>query len=83
MELRHIYKLSDIINESILENKIPKEILKDTVINVKVSPTTLYGIDKEFHRLTHDNSDEGFKHSDTVEATISNVHFKITTKVGQ
>ena len=26
MELRHIYKLSDIINESILENKIPKEI---------------------------------------------------------
>ena len=57
MELRHIYKLSDIINESILENKIPKEILKDTVINVKVSPTTLYGIDKEFYRLTHDNSD--------------------------
>ena len=82
MELRHIYKLADIINESILEEKLPKDVRNDITIVVNVSPTTAYGIDKEFYRLTHDNSDEGFVHSKDIDASISNVKFSIREKVG-
>lgn len=81
MELRHIYKLSDIINESILEEKLPKDIRNDITIVVNVSPTTAYGIDKEFYRLTHDNNDDGFVHSKDIDASISNVKFSIREKV--
>ena len=81
MELRHIYKLADIINESILEEKLPKDVRNDITIVVNVSPTTAYGIDKEFYRLTHDNSDEGFVHSKDIDASISNVKFSIREKV--
>lgn len=82
MELRHIYKLADIINESILEEKLPKDVRNDITIVVNVSPTTAYGIDKEFYRLTHDNSDDGFVHSKDIDASISNVKFSIREKVG-
>ena len=81
MELRHIYKLADVINEAILEEKLPKEIRKDISIVVNVSPTTAYGIDKEFYRLTHNDNDDGFVHSKDIDATISNVKFNIREKV--
>lgn len=81
MELRHIYRLADVINEAILEEKLPKEIRDDISIIVNVSPTTSYGIDKEFYRLTHDGSDEGFVHSGNIDASISNVKFNIREKV--
>ena len=81
MELRHIYKLADIINESILEEKLPKDVRNDITIVVNVSPTTAYGIDKEFYRLTHDNNDDGFVHSKDIDASISNVKFSIREKV--
>ena len=51
-------------------------------IVVNVSPTTAYGIDKEFYRLTHDNNDDGFVHSKDIDASISNVKFSIREKVG-
>ena len=82
MELRHIDKLADIINESILEEKLPKDVRNDITIVVNVSPTTAYGIDKEFYRLTHDNTDDGFVHSKDIDASISNVKFSIREKVG-
>ena len=82
MELRHIYKLADIINESILEEKLPKDVRNDITIVVNVSPTTAYGIDKEFYRLTRDNNDDGFVHSKDIDASISNVKFSIREKVG-
>jgi len=81
MELRHIYKLADVINEAILEEKLPKEIRNDISIVVNVSPTTVYGIDKEFYRLTHNDNDDGFVHSKDIDATISNVKFNIREKV--
>lgn len=81
MELRHIYKIADIINEAILEEKLPKDVRNDFSIVVNVSPTTAYGIDKEFYRLTHNNSDDGFIHSKNIDATISNIKFNIQEKV--
>lgn len=81
MELRHIYGLADVINEAILEEKLPKDIRNEIMIVANVSPTTSYGIDKEFYRLTHDGSDEGFIHRDVIDATISKVKFKIKEKV--
>ena len=82
MELRHIYKLADIINESILEEKLPKDVRNDITIVVNVSPTTAYGIDKEFYLLTHDNNDDVFVHSKDIDDSISNVKFSIREKVG-
>lgn len=81
MELRHIYKLADIIKESVLNEKLPKSVLNDMTITVNVSPTTSYGIDKEFYRLTHNDSEEGFTHSKNIDATISGVSFSIKEKV--
>lgn len=80
MELRHIYKISEIMNESIMKEKLPKEVLSDMTINIKVSPSTLYGIDKEFYCLTHNNSDEGFVHGGSIDAVIGNVKFNISCK---
>lgn len=81
MELRHIYKLADIINENILTDKLPKSILTDLSITVDVSPTTSYGIDKEFYRMTHNNNEKGFVHSKNIDATISGVSFNIREKM--
>lgn len=83
MELRHIYKIADIIKESVLNEQLPKSVLKDMLITVKVSPTTSYGIDKEFYRMTHNDSDEGFVHSKNIDANISGVSFSIREKMEQ
>lgn len=83
MELRHIYKLADIINENIYSDVLPKSVLSDISITVDVSPTTSYGIDKEFYRLTHNDTENGFTHSKNINATISGVNFKIREKQRQ
>lgn len=81
MELRHIYKIADIINENILTEKLPRSVLKDLSITVDVSPTTSYSIDKEFYRKTHNNKEDGFVHSKNIDATISDVKFRIREKM--
>lgn len=83
MELRHIYKIANILKESVLKEQLPKSVLKDMTITVNVSPTTSYGIDKEFYRMTHNDSDEGFVHSKNIDATISDVNFSIREKMEQ
>ena len=40
-------------------------------------PTVFYGIDKEFYYMTHNNSYEGFVHSEMVNAKINGVKFNI------
>lgn len=81
MELRHLYTLSEVICDNIEKNIFPKEIKNDVEITMYFSPTTFYGIDKEFYYLTHNNSYEGFERSEElVTATINGIKFKILPK---
>lgn len=77
MELRHLYTLSEMINDKIEKNELPMDILDKMEIKMIFSPTTFYGIDKEFYYLTHNSSYEGFVHSEVVNAKINGVKFNI------
>ena len=81
MELRHLYMIANAINEEIRIKTIPKDAKADMEITVEVTPTTFYGIDKEFYYMTHNNSYEGFEHSKKlVTATIDGIKFNIMPK---
>jgi hypothetical protein len=77
MELRHLYILSEMINDKIEKGELPMDILDKMEIKMIFSPTTFYGIDKEFYYLTHNSSYEGFVHSEVVNAKINGVKFNI------
>lgn len=77
MELRHLYILSEMINDKIEKKDLPKEIMEKMEINISFPPAIFYGIDKEFYYMTHNNSYEGFVHSEIVNATINGVKFVI------
>lgn len=78
MELRHLYTLSEIISKKIDDGELPKEMKENMVINMEFTPVTFYGIDKEFYYLTHENSYEGFVHSEElVTATVNGIKFNI------
>lgn len=80
MELRHIYGIANAINKA-FEDEGWKDNRDDLMISVMVSPTTHYGIDKEFYRQTHDGSIEGFERSDElIFANIDGIVFKIVNK---
>ena len=79
MELNDIYKFANAINEGIMKGEIDKEILNDMSIKVKVAPNILYGIDKEFYRMSHDDSIEGFEHTNKVVAKINAITFEIVS----
>lgn len=78
MELNDIYNISDALLEKIEKGELRKKTLDNLTITISVTPRILYGIDKEFYRITHDGETEGFKHQKEVEATINGVKFKIT-----
>lgn len=81
MELRDLYKLSELIKENVDNGNLPKEILTNMEISLQFSPLTYYGIDKEFYYMTHNNSYEGFVHSENlVTATVNGVKFNILSK---
>lgn len=81
MELRHLYKLSEIICEKIDSGELPKELKEDMEISMEFIPTTFYGIDKEFYYMTHNNSYDGFVHSqDLVTAKVNGIKFNILPK---
>lgn len=80
MELRHIYSIATALSKAFNSEELIGADASDINISIKVSPTTLYGIDQEFYRQTHDNSLEGFKHNHTIDAIIDNVHFVLTEK---
>ena len=81
MELRDLYKLSELIKENVDKGDLPKEILTDMEISLKFNPPTYYGIDKEFYYITHNNSYQGFVHSENlVTATVNGVKFNILPK---
>ena len=78
MELRHLYILSDTIKEKIDKEELPSEITDKMEISIKYDPVTFYGIDKEFFYMTHNNSYEGFVHSEEeINAKINGIKFKI------
>ena len=82
MELRHLYKLSELIKENVDNGNLPQEIVKDMEISLQFNPSTYYGIDKEFYYMTHNKSYEGFVHSENlVTATVNSVKFNILPKV--
>lgn len=80
MELRHIYSIATALNNSFNTDELVGGNIEDLEVCVKVSPTTLMGIDQEFYRQTHNKSLEGFKHNKKIDAIIDNVHFVITEK---
>ena len=60
---------------------LSKEILTNMEISLQFNPLTYYGIDKEFYYMTHNNSYEGFVHSENlVTATVNGVKFNILSK---
>lgn len=77
MELRHLYTLSEMINEKIEKDELPIDILDKMEIKMVFNPTTFYGIDKEFYYLTHNSSYNGFVHSEVVNAKINGIRFNI------
>lgn len=80
MELRHLYTLSEMIRQKINDEELPMDILDDMEIKMTFNPTTFYGIDKEFYYMTHNNSYDGFVHSEVVNAKINGVRFNILPK---
>lgn len=80
MELRHIYSIATALSKAFDSEELVGANISDLNIGIEVSPTTLYGIDQEFYRQTHNNSLEGFKHNHTIDAIIDNVHFVLTEK---
>lgn len=81
MELRHLYKLSEIICEKIENGELPNEMKDDMQVTMEFIPSTYYGIDKEFYYMTHNNSYEGFVHSpNLVTATVNGIKFNIMPK---
>lgn len=77
MGLRDLYTLSETIRDKINNNDLPEEILDKMEIKMVFKPTVFYGIDKEFYYMTHNNSYEGFVHSEMVNAKINGVKFNI------
>ncbi len=81
MELRDLYKLSELIKENVDNGNLPQEIVKDMEISLQFNPSTYYGIDKEFYYMTHNNSYDGFVHSENlITATVNSVKFNILPK---
>lgn len=80
MELRHIYSIATAMSKAFESDDMVGSDVGDIEINVSVSPSTLYGIDREFYRQTHNDSIEGFVHKDKIEAVIDNIHFVINEK---
>lgn len=80
MELRHIYNIATTITKSFDTDEMVGANINDLEIGVKVSPGTLFGIDQEFYRQTHNGSIEGFIHNKKIDAVIDNVHFVLTEK---
>jgi len=77
MGLRDLYTLSETIRDKINNDDLPEEILDKMEIKMVFKPTVFYGIDKEFYYMTHNNSYEGFVHSEMVNAKINGVKFNI------
>lgn len=80
MELNDAYLIANVLNEKINDGTLNKDILNNITININVSPSILYGIDKEFYRISHEDSMEGFKHTSKIMARIDNINFVFSSK---
>lgn len=81
MDLKTVYSIATKINESILNNGFNKSVLSDIEVHIKVSPSQLYGIDRELYRLAHDGNVDGFVHTNKVKADIDRVRFVFEPKM--
>lgn len=80
MELRHIYNIATTLSKSFNTDEMVGANINDIKLEIKVSPGTLFGIDQEFYRQTHNGSLEGFIHKKEIDAVIDDVHFVLTEK---
>lgn len=80
MELRHIYSIATNLVKTFDTDEMVGANIEDVEIGIKVSPGTLFGIDQEFYRQTHNGSIEGFNHNKKINAIIDDVHFVLTEK---
>ena len=80
MELRHIYNIATNLSELFKTDEMVGADINDIELGIKVSPGTLFAIDQEFYRQTHNGSLEGFKHNKKVDASIDDVHLVLTEK---
>ena len=76
MDLSSVYSVVNILNEGVVKGNIDRKILREITISVNVSRSILFGIDKEFYKISHENSLDGFVHTDKVYATIDNVRIE-------
>lgn len=82
MELKDIYSFADAIIEKVEKGEINQDVLKDIVVDIKVPPHILYGIDKEFYRITHNGNTIDFKHMEEINVKLYNlIQFKISKKL--
>lgn len=75
MDLNNVYALTNSINEEVVKGNLNKNDLNDIVISVLVEPNILYGIDKEFYRISHEGSSDGFTHTSEVRAKLDRINF--------
>ena len=80
MELRHIYSLSKILGDALDTDEMVGASSDDIELHIKLTHGTLYSIDQEFYRQTHNGSLEGFEHNKEINAIIDNVRFVLTEK---
>lgn len=81
MGLKDLYVLSELICDKVDSGELSKDTVKDLMITINCNPNVFYGIDKEFYYMTHDNSYEGFVHSnDEINANVNGIHFKLVSK---
>lgn len=82
MDLNAIYEVARAVNKLADDGSIRyDDIDRAMVITIEVDGARHYGIDKELYRRTHNNSDEGFVHSEEpIEVNLFGVHFLIKMK---
>lgn len=80
MELRHIEQIANKLTDLFNDDEMSGSNKDDVIVNIKVSPQTLYAIDKKWYRDTHSNSDDGFEHKEEVWGKLNGILFILSAK---
>ena len=80
MGLKDLYTISELLGASMTKGEFDEDFKESALITLTIDPVKYYGIDKEFYRLSHDDSTEGFEHKSEIKVKIDNVNFIIDMK---
>lgn len=83
MQLRHIYNISATLSDLFKTEEMAGASIEEVQIILSLPPSTLFAIDKEFYRQTHNGSLEGFRHNPTIDAVIDGIHFSMKEKANE